>query len=226
MIIRPSDRPLTDAEWRDFLQEHDFGTLIAPGGAGRELPIVNPSHFAYDGKETVVMHFVRDNPVWEALSERPVALLSVLADYTYVPSYVNAGEEAPEEWGVPTSYYATVQLTCECQIVDDPRALAQLLTDLMNHFQPEGRHAPVEAGDNAYARLFPAIRGLRLRIRDVRAKFKFGGNRPATHRAAVAAALEARNGPQDAAVRSQLLRRLPPKLRDASTDEDSTAGKP
>jgi transcriptional regulator len=225
MIIRPADRALTDAEWREFLQKHDFGTLITPG-AGRELPIVNPSHFAYDGKETVVLHFVRDNPVWEALMERPVALLSVLADYTYIPSYVNAGEEAPEEWGVPTSYYATVQLTCDSQIVDDPRELAQLLTDLMNHFQPEGRHARVEAGDNAYARQFQAIRGLRLHIRDVRAKFKFGGNRPTAHREAVAAALEARNGPQDAAVRAQLLRRLPPKPGDPSTTEGSSAGNP
>ncbi len=226
MIIRPSDRALTDAEWREFLQEHDFGTLIAPGGAGRDLPVVSPSHFAYDGRETVVMHFVRDNPVWEALSERPVALLSVLADYTYIPSYVNAGEEAPEEWGVPTSYYATVQLTCDSQIVDDPRELAQLLTDLMGHFQPEGRHAPVEAGDNAYGRQFHAIRGLRLRIRDVRAKFKFGGNRPTAHRAAVAAALEARNGPQDAAVRAQLLRRLRSTPGDASTTEDPTTRHP
>jgi len=210
MIIRPSDRALSDDEWRNLVREQDFGTLITPG-AGREMPVVSPSHFAYDGEETVVLHFVRDQPVWGALTERPVALLSVVADYTYIPSYWNAGEEAPEEWGVPTSYYATAQLTCDAQIVDDPTELAQLLTDLLDHFQPEGRHAPVEPGDNPYARQFHAIRGLRLTIRSVRAKFKFGGNRPVAHRVAVAAALDQRSGPLDAGARAQLLRRLPRK---------------
>jgi transcriptional regulator len=209
MIIRPSDRPLTDEEWRGLLRDHDFGTLIAPG-QGREYPVVSPSHFAYDGKETVVLHFVRDNPVWGALAERPVAMLSVIADYTYIPGYWNAGEEAPEEWGVPTSYYATVQLTGQAQVVDDPVQLARLLTDLLDHFQPEGRHEPVEAGDNPYGRQFGAIRGLRLTVRDVRAKFKFGGNRPARHRLAVAEALRTRNGPHDADARARVLSRMTP----------------
>ena len=219
MIIRPSDRPLTDDEWKELLRDHDFGTLIAPG-RDRELPVVSPSHFAYDGNETVVLHFVRDNPVWAALVERPVALLSVIADYAYIPSYWNAGEEAPVEWGVPTSYYATVQLACEARIVDDPAELAQLLTDLMNHFQPEGRHAPVEPGDNPYARQFRGIRGLSLRIREVRAKFKFGGNRPTSHRVAVAAALAERNRPQDAEARAQVLRRLKRPPPDPTSDAD------
>lgn len=188
------------------------------------MPVVAPSHFVYDGKETIVLHFVRDNPVWAALDERAVALLSVVADYTYIPSYWNAGEEGPVEWGVPTSYYAAVQLTCESRIVDDPAELAQLLTDLLDHFQPEGRHAPVIPGDNPYARQFGAIRGLRLTIREVLAKFKFGGNRPASHRLAVAAELATRNGPRDAEARAQLLRRLPRGTTAGIDPQDSHEG--
>jgi len=225
MIIRPSDRALSEDEWRTLLHDQDFGTLIAPG-AGREFPIVSPSHFAFDGKETVVLHFVRDNPVWGALLERPVAILSVIGEYAYIPSYMNAGEEAPEEWGVPTSYYATAQLRCGTTIVDDPAGLARLLTDLMAHFQPEGRHEAIEPGDNPYAQQFGAIRGLRLTIRDVQAKFKFGGNRPRTHQLAVAEALRTRNAPRDAEVRAHLLGRLRASGPVTNDSEPPPAGAP
>jgi transcriptional regulator len=225
MIIRPSDRALSDEEWRQLLQDQDFGTLIAPG-AGRDLPVISPSHFAYDGRDTIVLHFVRDNPVWAALAERPVAILSVIADYAYIPSYWNAGEEAPEEWGVPTSYYATAQLRCGARVVEDPVDLAALLTDLMAHFQPEGRHRPIEAGDNPYAEQFTAIRGLRLTIEDVRAKFKFGGNRPKAHQRAVAEALHGRGAPGDAAARAQVLRRMELARNHTAASGDTTPEPP
>ena len=46
---------------------------------------------------------------------------------------------------------------------------------------------------------FRAIRGLRLAMEDVRAKFKYGGNVDASHREAVERRLRDRNGPGDLA---------------------------
>lgn len=202
MLIRPHDAPLTDDEWKAFLREHDFGELIAPG-ADRDLPVVVPTHFIYDGATTVLLHLAKPNPVWEALAERPRALLSVFGAYTYVPGHWNQ-----DEYGVPTSYYAAVQLACDVEVVDDPAGIAAILTRQLAHFQPEGKHAPVEAGENAYARLFPAIRGIRLSVTDVRAKFKFGGNRTEQHRRVVADKLAERGRPLDIEARANLLRRL------------------
>lgn len=204
MLIRAHDEPLTDDEWQAFIQEHDFGELIAPGLA-RDLPVVVPTHFIYDGDRTVLLHLAKPNPVWGALAERPRALLSVFGAYTYVPSHWNQ-----DEYGVPTSYYAAVQLACDAEVVDDPAGIAAILTRQLAHFQPEGLHAPVEVGEERYARLFPAIRGIRLTVTDVRAKFKFGMNRSEDHRRVVADKLGERGRPLDLEARANVLRRLEP----------------
>jgi transcriptional regulator len=202
MLIHKHDAALSDDEWRAFLADHDFGELIAPG-AGRDLPVVVPTHFIFDGERTVLLHLARPNPVWEALEERPRALLSVFGAYTYVPGHWNQ-----DEYGVPTSYYAAVQLACDVEVLDDPAEVAAILERQLMHFQPEGQHAPVVPGDNPYGKRLGSIRGIRLTVTDVRAKFKFGANRTQQHRRAVAQKLAERGGPLDLEAREHVMRRL------------------
>jgi len=204
MLIRRHDGPLSDEEWHAFLADHDFGELIVPG-VGRDLPIVVPTHFIYDGDKTVLLHLAGPNPVWDALAERPRALLSVFGAYTYIPGHWNQ-----DEYGVPTSYYAAVQLACDAEIVDDPAGIAAILERQLAHFQPEGKHAPVEPGDNPYGKLLGSIRGIRLSVTEVRAKFKFGANRSVEHRRAVGAKLAERGRPLDLEARANLMRRTDP----------------
>jgi len=202
VLIHRHDAALTDAEWRAFLADHDFGELIVPG-AGRDLPVVVPTHFVYDGDKTVLLHLAQPNPVWEALAERPRALLSVFGAYTYIPGHWNQ-----DEYGVPTSYYAAVQLACDAEVLDDPAQIAAILERQLAHFQPEGKHAPVEPGDNRYGKLLGSIRGIRLSVTDVRAKFKFGANRTVEHRRVVAAKLAERGRPLDIEARANVMRRI------------------
>jgi transcriptional regulator len=203
MLIHRHDAPLDDAEWRAFLKEHDFGELIAPG-AGRDLPVVVPTHFLWDGDKEVVLHLARPNPVWEALAERPRALLSVFGAYTFIPGHWNQ-----DEYGVPTSYYAAVQLACDVEVVDDPERVAAILERQLGHFQPEGKHAPVRAGeDDRYGKLLPNIRGIRLVVTDVRAKLKFGTNRTVEHREVIATKLAERGTPLDLEARDHVLDRI------------------
>ncbi|HKW78426.1 MAG TPA: FMN-binding negative transcriptional regulator [Candidatus Limnocylindria bacterium] len=201
MLIKRHDEPLDDDEWRAFLKEHDFGELIAPG-AGRDLPVVVPTHFLWDGDKGVVLHLARPNPVWAALAERPRALLSVFGAYTYIPGHWNQ-----DEYGVPTSYYAAVQLACDVEMVDDPAGIAAILERQLAHFQPEGLHAPVRP-DNRYGDLLPSIRGIRLTVTDVRAKLKFGSNRSVEHRQVVAGKLAERGGTLDLEARDHVLDRI------------------
>ncbi len=202
MLIHRHDAPLDDAEWREFLRGHDFGEVIAPG-RDRDLPVVVPAHFIWDGEREILLHLARPNGIWDALAERPRALLSVFGAYTYIPGHWNQ-----DEYGVPTSYYAAVQLACDAEVIDEPERIAAILEKQLAHFQPEGKHAPVTAGENRYGELLPNIRGIRLVVTDVRAKLKFGTNRAVEHRRVIAEKLGERGAPLDLEARGHVLDRI------------------
>jgi transcriptional regulator len=207
MLIKKHDAAISENEWRAFLASRDFGELIA-SGRGRDVPVVVPTHFIYDGDRTIRLHLAVPNPVWEALAENPVALVSVYGDYAYIPTQWNANFGERVEYGVPTSYYAAVQAVVRTRTVDDPDELASILRAQLAHFQPEGGHAPVEPGiENDYGKYFGGIRGIVCTIEDVRAKFKYGGNKTAEHRLRIADALATRDQGHDRAARAHLLRR-------------------
>jgi transcriptional regulator len=204
MLIHPWDSG-TDSEWRSWLSDgHDFGQLIAVDAECR--PIIVPTHFQFDGESTILLHLARPNPIWPALELRGEVTLSVLDDYAFIPGTWRAGETRPVENGVPTSYYANVQLRCTATILDDPAAKADLLRAQLGHFQPTGDHGPVETGQPPYHRLLPGIRGVELTIVDVRAKFKYDDKKPA-EQPGIAAKLTERATGRDISTAAQQLRR-------------------
>jgi len=202
MLIHDHDAA-DEATWRRIVADHDFGQLITatPGADG--LPAIVPTHFRFDGVDSVELHLHRRNPALEVLRADARAVLSVIAAYVYVPTSWNAGDRPPEH-GVPTSYYAAVQLSGAVSFVEEPVAFAEQLARQVDHFQPEGGHAPVTA-DAPYGPMLGAIVGLRLRVESVRAKAKFGGNKSVAHRLEIADRLAARHGPHDAEARRFLL---------------------
>ncbi len=207
MLTKPADDILDASEWRDFLRANNFGQVIAPG-RDLTMPVVTPLHFALVEDDAAVFHLQRSNPLLEALRANPACMLAVIGSYVYIPSDWNAGPEDDIRWGVPTSYYAAVQAHCTAEVVDDAEGIATILNQLLAHFEsPDSRHYDVEPGGSPYGRLLGAIRGVRLRINDVRGKFKFGGNRESAHRQKVAGLLARRNGPLDASARAHVLRR-------------------
>ncbi|MGO1048672.1 FMN-binding negative transcriptional regulator [Crossiella sp. CA198] len=188
------------------LSRHDFGELIAPG-RGRDLPVVLPTHFTYADPATVWLHLARPNAVWDALTEHPRCLLVVTGEIAYVRADWNSAPEADPALGVPTSDYATVQLECDVRIEDQPAAKAATLRRQLAHFEPDGARTPVSATENPDRRLLPGIRGLELTVTGVRAKFKFGDNKPVEQRERVATRFTQRESPGDLAVADRVLRR-------------------
>ncbi|MFK4101653.1 FMN-binding negative transcriptional regulator [Streptomyces sp. NPDC019531] len=207
MLIHPWDEAREDAEWQQWLAVHDFGQLAVNGLSG-EPPFVQTLHFAYDGERgEVVTHLARPNPIWGALEADPDVVLSVVDDYAYIPGPWQAEPGAPTEHGVPTSFYAAVQLRCRAHLVDDPAEKAALLNRQIGHFQPEGGSARVAVGEVPYGRMLSGIRGLRLEVTAARAKFKYADKRTEEVRDRIAGELAVRRGPGDMAAREHLLRR-------------------
>lgn len=206
MLVHPWDSA-EDTEWRTWLAERDFGQLIA-GGSGRDVPVVVPTHFVFDGERTVWLHLARPNPVWEPLKEHPRALLTVIDDYTYIRAEWNANPGTPVDRGTPTSYYATVQLVCDVRVVDDAAEKAAILDRQLGHFEPGSGRLPVSPDEDPDRRQLPGIRGIELTVTEVRAKFKYGGNKDAAHVREIADRLEERGSRADIAARDHALRRL------------------
>lgn len=214
MLMHPWDRALDDAEWRAWIDDgHDFGQLVVNGGRGvvdgdPEPPLVIPTHFCAGDEQTVLVHLARPNPVWPAIARSPLVVLSVVDDYAYIPATWRAKDGIPPEDGVPTSYYAAVQFTCRAELVDDPEAKAELLRRQLAHFQPRGDHATVAVDAAPYGPLLAGIRGLRLHVSSVVAKFKYDDQKPRELREAVAGRLVARDTGRDASAAAEQRRRL------------------
>jgi transcriptional regulator len=208
MLIHPWDSALDAAEWEQWLAATEkFGVLVVNNLDPARAPLVLPSHFALAAGE-LLLHLARPNPVWPHLEAATEVRLAVTGDYAYIPTYWRANAGGPDEDGVPTSYYTTVQFICRPTIVDDPEGKADILTAQLAALQPEGRHAPVAAGEPPYGRMLPGIRGVRLAVLHVEAKFKYDDANPVEHRERVIGYLEQRDHGLDERAAAQQRRRL------------------
>ncbi len=200
VLIRDHDRDDDPQRWRAFLVDQGFGHFVA-AGSGRSVPVVVPTQYVVTDTE-IVFHLVATNPVFDALEESSRALMSVAGDWAFIPGAWKAiGDEDPAR-GIPTTYYAAVQVSGTCTIQSDPADVASVLAIQLAALDPDG----VYVDPTEHAARLRAIRAIRLTIEDVRAKYKYGGNVDQEHRDAVAERLSARGGRGDRAALEQLRR--------------------
>ncbi len=196
MLIRSHDRGRSDEQWKSFIERQGFGHLAVNADP---FPVVVPTQFVRAGDE-ILLHLAASNPIFAALATSPQAVLSVAGDWAYIPGQWKAIDDEDPSLGIPTTYYAAVQICGKVSVVDTESGIAEVLRSQLANVQPEGGLVdPAE-----HAPKFAAIRGLRLSIDDVRSKFKYGGNADEPHRAAVAERLRARGAPGDVAAAAHI----------------------
>jgi transcriptional regulator len=205
VYIAPVDATLGESEWRPFVEAHPFGHLVA-AGRGRDVPVVVPTQFVLEG-DTLWLHLVRANPVFAAVAENPRVLMSVADDWAFIPSSWKATGDEDPALGIPTTYYAAVQLVGTATVLDEreqPGAVAAVLRRQLGVLQSDIAVAdPAEA----HAKRLTAIVGISIAVDEVRGKFKYGGNVDAAHRLAVVDHLTERAGPGDGAAAQHVIRR-------------------
>ncbi|MEV7013940.1 FMN-binding negative transcriptional regulator [Streptosporangium sp. NPDC051022] len=204
MLIHPWDSA-TEDEALAFVRANEFGHLIA-SGRDREVPVVVPTQFLLADDRTVLLHLARPNPIWAAIEENPAVVLSVAGDWSYIPGVWKAlpgGAEDPR-MGIPTTYYAAVQLVCHAEVVTAAEDKTEILRAQLARLEAAGDLAD----PSVHHRRLSGILGLRLTVRKVGGKFKYGGNADEPHRRHIADMLAERDAPGDAAARLRLLRAL------------------
>ena len=203
MYVAEVDAGFDEAEWREFVVAQGFGHLVA-AGHGRDVPVVVPTQFVLEQDE-LLLHLVGKNPIFEAIAEQPKVLMSVAGDWAFIPSDWKATGDEDPRLGIPTTYYAAVQLQGSATVVADPPEVAAVLRRQLGTLQPG-----VEVADplEAHGARLHTIRGIRIDLEEVRAKFKYGGNVDLAHREAVISELERRGGPGDMAAARQTRRRM------------------
>ncbi|WP_121258802.1 FMN-binding negative transcriptional regulator [Nocardioides ferulae] len=215
MFIQPWDAALEPAEWQAWVAGTDrFGVLAVNNLDPAQAPFVIPTHFTVadgpggGGSGELLLHLARPNPVWPHLAAATEVRLAMVGDYAYVPTHWRARPDGVETDGVATSYYTAVQFRCRPTIVDDPAEKAALLAAQLADLQPEGRYGEIAADQGPYARMLPGLRGVRLEVLGVDAKFKYDDHKPREHRERVIDRLEQRGQGLDAGAARQQRRRL------------------
>lgn len=208
MLIHPWDAAVDAAEWQTWLAGTDrFGMLAVNNVDPTLAPLVVPTHFTGHGDELLI-HLARPNRVWAHLEAASEVRLAVMGDSAYIPTYWRARAGGPDEDGVATSYYTAIQFVCRAALVDDPQEKADLLAAQLDDFQPEGGHAAVTVDAPPYGRMLAGIRGVRLTVVRVEAKFTYDDHNPVEHRERVIANLAERDQWTDKGAAEQQRRRL------------------
>ena len=208
MFIQPFDGALSEAEWRHWIETGGkFGVLAVPDTEFGGAPIMVPTHFTLAGNQ-ILMHLNRANSALKLLESGKPVSLSVVGDYAYIHNQWRAKPGVPVEEGVPTSYYAAVNFALKPTVVSAPEAVLEILQAQMQDMQHEGGYAKLDVSAAPYGPMLSGIRGVRLQILEVEAKFKYDDHKPVAHRERVIEQLDQRNTGFDAGAADQQQRRL------------------
>jgi len=208
MLTHSYDAGKSEHEWRDWIaQSGKFGVLAVPGTEPDAAPILVPTHFTLVDN-AILLHLHKVNDALPILESGAQVSFSIFGDYAYIPGPWRAkpGDDAAN--GVPTSYYAAVNFVCKPTVISDSAKIAQIINAQMADMQSEGGSKTVDSQQEPFGPMLAIVRGVRLEILSVDAKFKYDDHKPAEHKERVMQKLLERAEGADLGAAKQQKRRL------------------
>ena len=186
-----------DEDLRAFVTQQQLGRLVTVNGEGQ--PHIGLYPFVFLG-DRIEMHLHRnDEQLADLIANRKCAF-EVDEVLGSIPSHWVHASNAM----FATAYHRTVIFECEAAVSEEGEVLAAQQQRLMQHYQPDGGHAPVTTEHAMYRGAFKEIRALTLTVRARKVKWKLGQNRKPEQLMKVIGELRQRGRPSDAAAADAL----------------------
>ena len=162
-IFEIKDKTIID----NMMKKNEYGTLALSDG---KLPYSVPVNFVYDG-EVVYFHGSLSGRKMKTLETNPYVSFSIVENFSIIASYFSSKEEL----ACPaTQFFKSISIDGEVSVVKQKEEKIKALTLLMQKLQPEGGYKAFE--DAVYDKALNVTAVLKIDIKELRAKFKFGQN--------------------------------------------------
>ncbi len=153
---------------------------------GDDLPHIGLYPFTH-AEGTFALHLNKTDEQIADLRRKPRCLLVIDEPLAVLPSHW-VGDSA----AFGTAYHRAATFECTATLVDTPEGVAQVQSELLARYQPEGGYRAITAEDPMYAGMIRMLVGVRLSIDATKVKFKLGQNRDFETRALVVRRLRER----------------------------------
>lgn len=153
-----------------MLHEASFGVLALAGATPDEPPYAVPVNFVYLN-DAIYFHSSPKGKKMRMLGDNPAVSFSVVQNETIIPSFFSS----TEGMACPASaFFKSVIIDGRAFIVESRDEIARAFTAMMEKLQPEGGYTSFDS--DAYDKHFAALAVVRIDVKSLSAKFKFGQN--------------------------------------------------
>jgi len=153
----------------EFLNEMTFGFLSTL--TEQAEPNLKPVNYIFD-QGNLYFHGSYGGEKGREIRRGSPAVFAVAKEYSYLPSYTKGADTACPA----TVFFKSVLLRGKLNILKDEFRKAEVLTTLMQKFQPEGQYLTIHPEDPKYTKVLKATAVIELRVESISGKFKFGQN--------------------------------------------------